>query len=99
MTEDQAASLAADLQRAVHGSPGAPADTEPLPDVPDDLTTVDDLLGWVKDVKDDAEQARRAEAVLRMENDLRGGPGGDGVRKTLVDPLLALLPAKQPAGD
>lgn len=59
----------------------------PLPEVPEDLTTVDDLLGWVNEDESDPESEvdtlSRAVAVLRQE-------GRDG-RVTLVKPLEDLL--------
>lgn len=59
-------------------TPAAPAPTEAsLPEVPEDHTTVDALLGWVHESGED--QLGRALAVLSQE-------GRDG-RVTLVGPL------------
>lgn len=71
---------------------GSPATDEPayeatLPEVPEDLTTVDDLLGWVNaepsDEDPEVEAVARAIAVLSQE-------GRDG-RVTLVGPLESII--------
>lgn len=54
--------------------------------IPTDLTTVDALLSWVHAGDDEQDQQARAAAVLAAEESHDGGP-----RKTLVEPLEALL--------
>lgn len=58
-----------------------------LPEVPEDLTTVDDLLGWVTEVEDDETAEARARAVLAAEK----AKPEDDQRVTLIEPLEASL--------
>lgn len=90
--DDQALDLlGADLREAVYHDGGDPLD---MVMIPEDLTSVGDLLDWVSAAEDDAEEKARAEAVLGAE---REKPEEDQ-RKTLVEPLEALL-TDPPAGD
>jgi hypothetical protein len=63
--------------------------------VPEDRTTVDDLLAWVSEADDDQEGAERARAVLAAE---RMKPADDQ-RVTLVEPLEAALADAEAAED
>lgn len=90
----------ADTGEAVNADTGevtAPGDdlpeiTEPVT-VPEDLTTVDELLDWVKAPEDDDEKVLRAEAVLTAEREQ------EHPRTTLVTPLENLLEAYDASQD
>ena len=92
--------LSARLTAAVYPD-GVPAEDNgelagvTIPDVPEDLTTVDDLLEWVHKADSDNEQAARARAVLNAEL----ARPEDDQRKTLVEPLEALLAENQPEAE
>lgn len=58
-----------------------------LPEVPEDLTSEADLLGWVTEVEDDETAEARARAVLAAEK----AKPEDEQRVTLVEPLEASL--------
>lgn len=83
-TDEMDASLSARLTEAVYGTPPV--------EVPDDLTTVDDLTAWAKDPDDADLQAARARTVIAQEHTTRNGEGREGVRKTLMDAMWALVP-------
>lgn len=90
--------LARALATAVASGPEAPGEDEGEPqdvlEVPADLTTVDALLEWVHAADDNEEAHVRATAVLNAEQARDGEP-----RKTLVEPLQALLTAVEPSGE
>lgn len=85
------AHLAGDLRAAVYLDQPAPGD---LPDVPEDATTVDALLAWVHETDDDVDRRKRAAAVLEDEGQRVDSDGEPDPRKTLVEPLEALLAAE-----
>lgn len=87
-TGNAQAALSADLRAAVYLDEPGPGD---LPEVPADLTTVDDLVAWVKDEEDEIARRLRASAVLAAEEAADHEP-----RTTLVTPLQAILDAPTP---
>lgn len=66
-----------------------------LPEVPEDRTTVEDLLAWVSEAEDDETAEARAYAVLTAERD----KPEDEQRKTLIEPLEASLSDAEDDGD